>query len=426
MLLGIGILFLRALGLFAINPEEMVNIMGGTDSRFDFSTGATLPLIARPWGFNHWAPVSDPKGDDDFGFWFHPYDRRFFGIRCTHQPSPWINDYGQFRIFASIYSPYQTLKDQASTFDVKKSTLKPYYFNTSLIGFGTANGDPTFEFTPTSHGGIIQVTYPSYITNEYDSGYLQTRRISLVMDGGDENRGYDFAEVVPMSDDNTISIQGYSKANSGGVNSNFHHYFVIAVYSGKEGDQSYGKLLNFTFSKQGAFLDFDPLDANNDRITLRIGTSFISMEQAILNMRTEVGIQTDFHSIYQDAKREWNKVLSVVDVKHIHSSYSDTQQQDLKTIFYTSLYRASLFPRQLSEIDAAGNEVHWSPFDPAGGTYSGPVSTDSGFWDAYITVCKCWIIRLVDSVRLCCKMLLYDVFIVGIFHFHSHNYIHLQ
>jgi hypothetical protein len=117
--LGLGLSSAR---LPSYEPEEVVNILGGTDSRFEFSTGATLPLIARsvsakirkqfngvifaflcrPWGFNHWAPMSDHVSSDDFGFWFHPYDRRFFGMRCTHQPSPWINDYGQVCLHGSV------------------------------------------------------------------------------------------------------------------------------------------------------------------------------------------------------------------------------------------------------------------------------------------------------------------------------------
>ena len=36
-------------------PEELVNLLSGTFTDGDrFSTGNTLPLVGRPWGFNHW------------------------------------------------------------------------------------------------------------------------------------------------------------------------------------------------------------------------------------------------------------------------------------------------------------------------------------------------------------------------------------
>jgi putative alpha-1,2-mannosidase len=76
-------------------PEEFVNTLGGTDSRYDLSHGSSLPIIALPWGFNTYAPQTN---NAEGGWWFHPGDRRLFGLRVTHQPSPWISDYGNFLI----------------------------------------------------------------------------------------------------------------------------------------------------------------------------------------------------------------------------------------------------------------------------------------------------------------------------------------
>lgn len=90
LLLTFAILLTPCSGQAALHPEERVDILGGTDSRFDLSHGNVLPLVARPWGMNAWAPVtdSDPTWPQ---WWFHPTDRNFRGIRCTHQPSPWID-----------------------------------------------------------------------------------------------------------------------------------------------------------------------------------------------------------------------------------------------------------------------------------------------------------------------------------------------
>jgi putative alpha-1,2-mannosidase len=56
------------------------------------------------------------------------------------------------------------------------------------------------------------------------------------------------------------------------------------------------------------------------------------------------------------------------------------------TIFYTGLYRALTFPRRIDEVDANGNMIHYSPYDPHGQTHPGPLVTDNGFWDTYRTV----------------------------------------
>jgi putative alpha-1,2-mannosidase len=334
--------------------------------------------------------MTDPISDDDFGFWFHPYDRRYFGMRCTHQPSPWILDYGQFRVVASVPSIYQTLKDQASSFQPDQSVWKPYYFNTSLIGYGTQYASPLVEFTSTSHGAIMRIRFPPKVESIYDSGFEQNRRIQILLDGGDGStgRGFDLAEVRPMPDDGATSIQGYSRANSGGVPSNFHHYFVAAIYTGPKGNAHVGHVVNISQSNEGAFIDLSASDGANDEITIRIGTSFISLDQAIVNLRREVSCDLTLEDLVAQSKQEWHDVLSRTKVARIHDSYSSQEKHDMLTTFYSSLYRASLFPRQLSEVNAEGEEVHYSPYDTLGGVFPGPLATDSGFWDAYSTVCK--------------------------------------
>jgi putative alpha-1,2-mannosidase len=292
-------------------------------------------------------------------------------------------------VFASIPSSFQTLKDQASSFNQKESTWKPYYFNTSLVGYGTPAADPVLEFTSTDHGAILRLKFPPHFESIDDSGFDQTRRVSIVLDGGDgsEYRGYDAASVRSLSDGG-IAIEGYSRANSGGVPNNFHHYYVAAIYAGESVNKGVGRLIGKGEGKEGGYVDLDSLDPINDILTVRIGTSFISLEQAWTNLNHEVRPSVSFNDIYEQSKSEWHELLSKVQITELHDSYSQKQKKDLLTIFYSSLYRASLFPRQISEVLPSGELVHWSPYDPKGGVYPGPLSTDSGFWDAFITVCK--------------------------------------
>jgi predicted alpha-1,2-mannosidase len=299
-------------------------------------------------------------------------DRKFVGIRCTHQPSPWIGDYGNFiiqtglgRDLVSGYSP-----------EIPHSQFKPYYFQTDLFSFGTENGKASVELAASRHGAIYRARYSK---KSNDGGFDQTRRIQVGVDLGAVN--------VTVDQDGKVWILGKSTKSSGQVPSNFAHYFVIGVYVGEKGNQVprnisgyYGDSGNF------GYIDFSADDRLNDLLTLRIATSFISHEQALLNLAQEVDVSKTFEQLVEESKNEWNQHLSKINIEDIGKGYTADAENDMRTVFYSSLYRSLLFPRQLSEIDANGTLVHWSPYDGAGKVYEGPISTDSGFWDAYISV----------------------------------------
>ena len=147
-------------------------------------------------------------------------------------------------------------------------------------------------------------------------------------------------------------------------------------------------MLGSSASSEAAWIDMSASDVANQHILMRMGTSFISAEQALVNMQREVGSPLTFEEVAADSKEEWRSTLSRVDINEIDASYSTQEQTDLLTTFYSTLYRASLFPRQLSEVNAKGKTVHWSPYSADGSVFEGPLSTDSGFWDAFSTVCE--------------------------------------
>ena len=67
----------------------------GTDSHYSLSNGNVYPAIARPWGMNFWTPQTGEMGNG----WAYTYDaNKIRGFKQTHQPSPWMNDYGQFSL----------------------------------------------------------------------------------------------------------------------------------------------------------------------------------------------------------------------------------------------------------------------------------------------------------------------------------------
>lgn len=373
------------------SPEDFVNVLGGTDSRYDMSHGNTLPLIARPWGFNSWAAYTndDPTWQ---GWWFHPDDRRIFGVKCTHQPSPWIEDYGQFLVSASLTDPDHDGVGQSSAYSSDDSVFKPSYFRADLQAYAAADGTPTtLELTPTSHGAVFRVTFPKYET-ESGPGFPQTRRIMITLNGGS-----DAAEVGVATDGATL-ITGVSTKNSGGVSPgvSFGHFFAVAIYAGLGGDQVIAPKASHADSRS-AWVDFCPKNPASARLTLRIGTSFISKEQALLNLQREVGVQYSFDDVLAASQAEWDEVLGRVDVRAPSEGYSPSERQEMYATFYSAMYRASLFPRDISEVNADGQTVHWSPY-ANGGPFAGPLATDSGFWDAYSTVYP--MLSIVNRPRL--------------------------
>lgn len=414
------------------NPEEYVNILGGTDSSPDFSHGNSLPLIALPWGFNNYAPQTD-NDPNYLGWWFHPSDHRYFGLRVTHQPSPWIKDYGNFIIKA--YMPKALLNDSSddlyTSWAPQSTEFRPYYFQTTMLSYSTSSETTVVEFTPTSHGGIMQVRFPKYDASEV--GFMQTRRIAIVLNGeSSSDRSY----VSSSDDDGAAMLSGHTSINNGGVGDTddtddtdavnggaFAHFFVATLYGGPMGDVPLKLNNDNSYAGDGSsivWIDFDAAISDlHELITIRFATSFISIDQAQQNMRTEVPIEKSFKDVLFEAKMAWNHVLSRVKITSIDglaiedgngdtttatttipasTKYSLSESIDLMTTFYSSLYRTSLFPRSLSEYSKEGAEIHWSPYytSPGKATGSsssstdrigkGPLSTDSGFWDAWNTV----------------------------------------
>eukprot|EP00930_Biecheleria_cincta_P085019 TRINITY_DN74443_c0_g1_i1.p1 TRINITY_DN74443_c0_g1~~TRINITY_DN74443_c0_g1_i1.p1 ORF type:complete len:188 (+),score=14.45 TRINITY_DN74443_c0_g1_i1:33-566(+) len=121
------------------DPSQYVDILSGTYSRFDYGTGSLLPFVGRPWGMNNWAVQSNDYSGAKLGplshWWFHPEDREFYGIRCTHQASPWIYDYGQFLIMPSVGPLETSYPNKASAYNRSSAIFHPYEVNVTLQSF---------------------------------------------------------------------------------------------------------------------------------------------------------------------------------------------------------------------------------------------------------------------------------------------------
>ncbi|MFC6099262.1 GH92 family glycosyl hydrolase [Olivibacter domesticus] len=331
------------------SPVDYVNTLVGTLSKPSLSTGNTYPAIALPWGMNFWSPQTGKMGDG----WMYRYDAdKIRGFKQTHQPSPWMNDYGQFSIMPITGAVKFKEDDRASWFSHKAEIATPYYYSVYL-----ADHDVKTEITPTERAARFRVSFP-----KTDSAYI-------VIDAFDKGS---YVKILP----NENKIIGYSTKNSGGVPENFKNYFVLefdkpfSSVAGFSGDQLKDNALELTDDHVGAVVGFK-LTKAGEQVNIRVSSSFISHEQALLNLN-EIG-NKDFDALKNEGKAVWNKALSKVEV--------GGGSIDQVRTFYSNLYRTLLFPRMFFEYDANGKVVHYSPYN--GKVLPGYMFTDTGFWDTF-------------------------------------------
>ena len=344
----VALAFMGALHTLAKDVVDYVNPLVGTESKFELSTGNTYPAIAMPWGMNFWMPQTGRMGDGWAYVYWHDKIR---GFKQTHQPSPWINDYGQFSIMPETGEPVFDQDKRASWFSHKAEIAKPYYYRVYLADY-----DVVAEMAPTSRAAIMRFTFP------------ETDKANIVVDAFDRGS---HIQVLPEKN----MIIGYTTKNSGGVPDNFKNYFVVKfdkpfTYKAAVADGTVGEgNTEATCNHAGAIIGFQT--KRGEAVNVQVASSFISEEQALRNL----GELKDgcFDRIKAEGRKTWNDVLGKIEI--------EDQNIDHKRTFYSCLYRSVLFPRSFFEYDAQGKVVHYSPYN--GKVLPGYMFTDTGFWDTF-------------------------------------------
>ena len=336
-------------GMAQSQPVDYVSTLVGTQSTFQLSTGNTYPATAMPWGMNFWTPQTGKMGDG----WTYGYQaNKIRGLKQTHQPSPWINDYGQDAIMATTGKPIFDEEGRASWFSHKAETAKPYHYKVYLADY-----DITAELAPTERACLMRFTFP------------KTDSANVIVDAFDKGS---FVRLLP----DKRTIVGYTTKNSGGVPDNFKNYFVVVF----DRDFAAARLADgkklFAADKQelqanhaGAIVTFSC--KRGEQVHARVASSFISEAQAMQNLN-ELG-NNSFETLLQKGRQRWNDVLGRISVE-------DNNVDNLRT-FYSCLYRSTLFPRKFYEISASGDTLHYSPYN--GKVLPGTMFTDTGFWDTF-------------------------------------------
>ena len=329
-------------------PVDYVSTLVGTQSSYAISTGNTYPAVCMPWGMNFWTPQTGKMGDG----WTYTYTAdKLRGFKQTHQPSPWINDYGQFTIMPETgEAPIFDEEKRASWFSHKAEVATPYYYRAYLADY-----DVVTELAPTERAAIMRITFPD--SKSY-----------VVVDAFDKGS---YVKIMPKE----RMIVGYTTKNSGGVPHNFKNYFVMKfdkdfTYTAAVADGHINTAdVKAECNHAGGIVGFKT--SRGEQVNVRIASSFISEEQALENLK-ELGSDS-FDEVKARGRNTWNDVLGRIEVR--------SDDIDHLRTFYSCLYRSVLFPRSFYEKNAKGEIVHYSPYN--GEVLPGYMFTDTGFWDTF-------------------------------------------
>ncbi|MBQ7373306.1 MAG: GH92 family glycosyl hydrolase [Clostridia bacterium] len=319
---------------------DLVNIQQGTDSVRRFSRGNTLPLVCLPNAMNMFAPQTDSSRGP---WYYHPNDRSFEGVRLTHQPSPWAGDFSYICFLPQNDKLYVDPALRWSGFRPENSVLKPYLMEYYLLRYKTL-----FRLAPTERGAIMSI----------DATENEKRPIFSIIP-------FNFTTEISVEDDKR-TVSGFTCSyTEAPFKDDFKTYFVLefdcdidGVTTMEVGDKA---------QALGVYL-------TEKKYTVKVASSYISVEQAKLNLKTELGGKA-FDDVMFNAKEKWEELLSRIQIS----------SDDKKTkTFYSCLYRAFVFPNKFYEIASDGKPYHVVP--QTNEIKEGVSYTNNGFWDTYRTV----------------------------------------
>lgn len=347
-----------------IDYTAYVNIKQGTASEPRFSTGNSLPHVAAPFGMNSFCIQT--KGSAE-GWFYHPSHKHCEGVRLTHQPSPWVRDYGHFVFMPQSGEPYITENERSSGYT--EITMKPAFME---MYFKRYRADMCVA--PADRGAVVKI--------KWDTD--KTPRFAVLP--------FDFPTELALNPE-AAELTGFVNAYGDGTRRDFKMYFYMkfdkpinvdkTVITKNTGEKEVG--VSGSGTGVGINIAFD-IPAGGELI-VRLATSFVSAELARLNAEREIGNRA-YDDIKAESTAKWNSLLSKIEI-------TDTEEK--QRTFYSCLYRCFLFPHTFYELDENGEPVHYST--KSGEIRRGVMYTDNGFWDTYRSLYPLFTLIIPDKLK---------------------------
>lgn len=335
--------------IFAGDPDlvKYVNTLQGTNSSFQLTRGNTYPTTALPFAMHTWGPQTGVNGDG----WKYQYEKDSIrSIQQAHQCSSWTRDYFVYSLMPVTDKLVVDQFKRAAKFSHANETAKPNYYQVKL------DNSINIEMSPTERGAHIRFTFPDASSYVVLDGYTGASRV----------------KIIPQEN----KIVGYVQ-NGHTRSKDFYNYFVIVfdqpfvsygVWDGNTNEIK--KDVNEREGwKAGAYVQFK----DGAKVQAKTASSYISPEQAELNLKTELGKHKSLEDTKQAAWEVWNK--------HLNRILVEGGSEEDKATFYSCFFRASLFSRQFFEYDKDGKPYYFSPYDYK--VHEGYLYTDTGFWDTF-------------------------------------------
>jgi predicted alpha-1,2-mannosidase len=345
---GLVILMMEPLSDLAAQNDaaSYVNTLIGTQ-RSALGYGGTMPFVTTPFGMTSWTPQTRQNKISVTSYNYD--DRTISGFIGTHQPAIWMGDYGYMTVIPQVGELRTTPESRKLPYSHGSEQARPDYYGVSLNA--GADGTIQAEMTATERCSILRFTFP------------KTTDARVIVEASRPGIA-GMASVNPE----TREITGYNPhrmdAHLGPFAlPKFKGYFVVQFQQTPVDMKTYGLENVNAESSRGAYAEFKP----GQMIQVRVGTSFISIEQARANLQRELS-GWDFQAIQENLRAKWSEKLSRIQV----SGATDEE----KTRLYTAVYHTLLYPRIFSEYGH-----YYGAFDDT--IHAGESYTAYSIWDTF-------------------------------------------
>ncbi len=351
------------------HPAAYVNPFIGASTSGDLAgvyhgLGKTFPGAATPFGLVQLSPNTITGGDNGSGYSYEHTSIEGFALTQMSGVG-WYGDLGNFLVMPTA-GPVKTYAGKLghpsdgyrSNYNKQTEHASAGYYTVLL-----ADHHIKAELAAAPHSGIMCFTYPK----------LAQARIQV--DLARRVGGTSTLQYVRMADDHTI--EGWMKCppegggwGNGDGKADYTVYFYAqfskpfteaGVWSADipdgwarkrediESDRyqqqvAKAELLKGIKEKQGKHLGFytNFSTADGEKVYLKTGISFVSMEGAKNNLLSEI-TNWDFASVRQQATALWDKALGKMWIE------GGTEEE--KKVFYTALYHTMIDPRAMADLD---------------------------------------------------------------------------
>ena len=330
------------------DPVDWVNLYIGTGSG-PIGYGGTMPFVTPPFGMTNWTPQT--RQNKVSGVSYKYEDTTMSGFIGTHQPAIWMGDYGYVTLMPEIDTLKTSPEDRKLSFTHADEIARPDYYSVWMNAGG--GGRIRTEMTATERSAYMRFTFPA---NASSMIMVEASRPGIV---GFAHVDAAAREITGYNPDRMDADLGPMKLP------NFKGYFVVQFSKPFDGSGSYGPTPQQPQSATGAFAKFKTTEG--EVVEARVGTSFISIEQARLNLKAEIPVW-DFDRVRNALRETWNEKLRRLEV--------EGATDDQRKIVYTGLYHALLYPRIFSEQGR-----YYSAFDDK--VHQGVSYTAYSIWDTF-------------------------------------------